>query len=63
MFMEAQIMKLNFSKDPLRLLLGGILVVLGALSLINISIPYGGTIFTVVGIAVGVLLVLRTKYL
>jgi len=57
-------MKVTFSKEPLRLILGGILLVLGVLSLIGFNVvPLGGMIFTVTGIIAGALLVLRTKYL
>jgi hypothetical protein len=38
-------MKINFSKEPLRLILGGILLVVGILSLLSISFPYSGTLF------------------
>ncbi len=54
---------MRFTKDPLRLIIGGVLVVLGVLLLLGVNIPYGGTILAVLGIVVGVLMVVKTKYL
>jgi hypothetical protein len=57
-------MNISLSKEPLRLILGGILLVLGVLALIGFTaIPFAGTIFAVAGVITGVLLVFRTKYL
>ena len=53
---------MKISNDPLRLVLGGILLVLGVLALLNITVV-PGIIFTVVGIITGALLVIKTKYL
>lgn len=56
-------MKINFSKDPLRLILGGILLVVGVLSLIGIHFTFDSTLFTLAGIVTGILLVVRTRFL
>ena len=55
---------MKLTRDPLRLILGGILVVLGVLALLNLQVvPLGGTIFTVAGVIAGVLLLFKTRYL
>lgn len=55
---------MRISKDPLRLILGGILLVLGVLALLGFNVvPLGGTIFTVAGVITGALLVFKTRYL
>lgn len=54
---------MRVTKEPLRLILGGILLVLGILALLNFVVPFGGTIFTVVGVITGALLVFKTRYL
>jgi hypothetical protein len=56
-------MKISFTKSPLRLLLGGILTVLGILALIGLNFPALSIIFTVVGLITGVLLLFKTRFL
>ncbi len=52
-------MRISFTKDPVRLILGLTLVVLGAASLLGIGIPFGGTILAVLGIIVGGMMLLK----
>jgi hypothetical protein len=56
---------MKLSRDPLRLILGGILVIFGILALLSISIPIPGSglIFTVAGVIAGFLLLFKTRYL
>lgn len=55
---------MKISRDPLRLILGLILLVLGVLALLGFNVvPLGGTIFTVAGVITGALLVFKTRYL
>ncbi len=56
-------MKIAFTKNPLRLVLGAILAIIGILSLLGINFPFAGTIFTVVGIIVGILLIFKNRFL
>lgn len=52
-------MRLSFTKDPVRLILGIALVVLGAASLLGIGIPFGNTILALLGIIVGAMMLLK----
>jgi hypothetical protein len=54
---------MNLSKDPLRLILGRVLVILGVLALIGVGVPGSGQVFTVAGIIAGLLLLFKTRYL
>lgn len=56
-------MKITFAKSPLRLLLGGILAILGILSLIGLNFPALGLVFTVIGTLTGILLLFKTRFL
>ena len=52
-------MRLSFTKDPVRLILGIALVVLGLASLIGIGIPFAVPILALLGIIVGGMMLLK----
>lgn len=52
-------MRISFTKDPVRLILGIALVVLGAAALLGIGIPFGTSILAVLGIVVGGMMLLK----
>jgi hypothetical protein len=52
-------MRLSFTKDPVRLILGIALVVLGLATLIGVSIPFASTLLALLGIIVGGMMLLR----
>jgi hypothetical protein len=56
---------MKLSRDPLRLILGGILVIFGILALLSVSIPVPGSdwIFTIAGVIAGFMLLFKTRYL
>jgi len=50
---------MKLTRDPLRLIMGIVLIVLGALELLDINIPGGNIILGIVAIGAGALLAFR----
>ena len=52
---------MKLTRDPLRLIVGILLIVLGVLSVVGISIPGGNIILGVIAIAAGAMIALRRR--
>ncbi len=52
---------MKLTRDPLRLVVGVVLIVLGVLSLLGISIPGGNIILGVIAITAGAMIALRKR--
>lgn len=50
---------MKLTRDPLRLIMGIVLIVLGVLELLGVSIPGGNIILGIVAIGAGAMLALR----
>ncbi|MBI3240907.1 MAG: hypothetical protein HYZ49_01245 [Chloroflexi bacterium] len=52
---------MKLTHDPLRLVIGIVLIVLGVLSVVGISIPGGNIILGVIAVAAGAMIALRRR--
>ena len=52
---------MKLTRDPLRLIIGIVLIVLGVLSLLNINIPGGNIILGLIAIAAGAMIAFRRR--